>query len=129
MLLDSLSNYVTHAAYRLLHHHIPLPSERLLRNLKSESIDSISALCKLREEGLCGNDVVLFLDEMHLNSKCNLMAEISLVVTKVLRCLRAFYASWLYLLKNQFPILLKRYQLSSYQNRSYVKEYSIVSRF
>ena len=46
--------YTSHAAYRLLHHHIPLPSELLLGNLKSESIDSINALCKLRDEGFVG---------------------------------------------------------------------------
>ena len=61
--------YTYHAAYRFLHHHIPLPSERLSRNLKSESIDSISALCKLRDEGFSGNDVVLLLDEMHLQQQ------------------------------------------------------------
>ena len=42
--------YSSNAAYNLLSQYMPLPSQRLLRCLKSDSIDSIKALSKLREE-------------------------------------------------------------------------------
>ena len=58
--------YISHAAYIILHRHMSLPSVRLLSKLKSNSIDSVKALCKLRYEGCIGNDVALLLDEMHL---------------------------------------------------------------
>ena len=48
---------------------MPLSSVRLLRKLKSNSIDSVKVLCKLREEGCIGNDVALLLDEMHLQQQ------------------------------------------------------------
>ena len=61
--------YTSNAAYNLLRQYLPLPSQRLLRRLKSESIDSLKALSKLRENGLFGNDMVILLDEMHLQKQ------------------------------------------------------------
>ena len=43
--------YTSNAAYNLLSQYLPLPSQRLLHCLKSDSIDSIKALSKLREDG------------------------------------------------------------------------------
>ena len=42
--------YTSNAAYNLLSQYLPLPSRRLLRWLKSDSIDSIKTLSKLRED-------------------------------------------------------------------------------
>ena len=39
--------YTSNAAYNLLRQYMPLPSQRLLRCLKSDSIDSIKALSKI----------------------------------------------------------------------------------
>ena len=43
--------YTSNAAYNLLSQYLPLPSQRLLRCVKSDSIDSIKALSKFREDG------------------------------------------------------------------------------
>ena len=66
MLFDSLFNYATHF---MLHIDFYIASVRILRKLKSNSIDSVKALCKLRDEGCIGNDVALLLDEMHLQQQ------------------------------------------------------------
>ena len=61
--------YTSHGAYAFLKQYMTLPSERLLRDLKLKSLDSGKCMSKLREEGLIGNDVVLLLDEMHLQQQ------------------------------------------------------------
>ena len=61
--------YTSHAAYKFLNQYITLPSERLLRDLKSKSLDNGKTLSKLRDECLITNDVVLLLDEMHLQQQ------------------------------------------------------------
>ena len=61
--------YTSHAAYKFLNQYITLPSERLLRELKSKSLDSGKTLIKLREDGHIGNDVILLFDEMHLQQQ------------------------------------------------------------
>ena len=48
-----------------------MPSQSLLRSLKSPSIDSCKALSTLRDNDLIGNDVVLLLDEMYLQPQVN----------------------------------------------------------
>ena len=64
-----LLRYTSGSAYKLLDKFIPLPSERLLQMLKSHTIDSIKALCTLRNNSLIGNDVVILLDEMYLQTQ------------------------------------------------------------
>ena len=56
-------------AYKLLNKFIPLPSERLLKKLNSHTIDSSRALCTLRNKSLTGNDVVILLNEMYLQTQ------------------------------------------------------------
>ena len=46
-----------------------MPSERLLKKFKSHTIDSSKALCTLRNKLLIGNDVVIQLDEMYLQTQ------------------------------------------------------------
>ena len=46
-----------------------MPSERLLKKLKSHTIDNSKALCTLRNKLLIGNDVVILLDEMYLHTQ------------------------------------------------------------
>ena len=46
--------------------YIPLPSNSLLRKLKSPSIDNCQALQCLRDTNCIDNDIALLLDEMHL---------------------------------------------------------------
>ena len=58
--------YTSHSAYQFLSNFLPLPSEPLLRKLKSRSVITSDALCLLRDNGLIGNDIVLLLDEMYL---------------------------------------------------------------
>ena len=58
--------YTSHSAYQLLSNFLPLPSESLIRKLKSRSVITNDALCLLRNNGLIGNDIVLLLDEMYL---------------------------------------------------------------
>ena len=99
--------YTSHAAYRLLHHHIPLPSERLLRNLKSESIDSISALCKLRDEGFCGNDVVLLLDEMHLQQQVQFDGRDLIGCNENLEMFKSILCFMVVSLKKSIPYIIK----------------------
>ena len=48
---------------------MPQPTVRLLPKLKSNSIDSVKALRKPRDEGCIGSDVALLLDEMHLQQQ------------------------------------------------------------
>ena len=66
-----LLRYTSNSAYQLLKKYIPLPSQSLLRSLKSPSIDSCKALSTLRDNDLIGNDVVLLLDEMYLQPQVN----------------------------------------------------------
>ena len=61
--------YTSFSAYKFLKQYLPLPSETVLTQLKSPSIQSCSALCGLRDNNLIGNDVVLLLDEMHLQQQ------------------------------------------------------------
>ena len=61
--------YTSNAAYNLLSQHLPLPSQRLLCYLKSDSKDSIKAFSKFREDVFFGNYVVILLDEMHLQQQ------------------------------------------------------------
>ena len=65
LLLRSTSN----SGYNFLKKHLPLPSETLLKSLKSNSIQGGNALSGLRDNDLIGNDVVLLLDEMHLQQQ------------------------------------------------------------
>ena len=58
--------YTSHHAYQFLSKLLPLPSESLLRKLKSRSVITSDALCLLLNNGLIGNDIVLLLDEMYL---------------------------------------------------------------
>ena len=60
-----LMRYTSHSTYQFLKHFLPLPSETLLTQLKSPSIQSSAALCGLRDNQLIGNDVVLLMDEMN----------------------------------------------------------------
>ena len=46
-----------------------MPSERLLKKLNSHTINSSKALCTLRNKSLIGNDVVILLDEMYLQTQ------------------------------------------------------------
>ena len=66
-----LLRYTSNSAYQLLNKYIPLPSQSLLRSLKSPSIDSCKALSTLRDNDLIGNDIVLLLDEMYLQPQVN----------------------------------------------------------
>ena len=66
-----LLRYTSNSAYQLLKKYIPLPSQSLLRSLKSPSIDSCKALSTLRDNDLFGNDIILLLDEMYLQPQVN----------------------------------------------------------
>ena len=127
VLLDSLSNYVTHLMphidYYITTSHCLVNDYCVILN------HSISALCKLRDEVFCGNDVVLLLDEMHLQQQVQFDGRDLIGCNENLEMFKSILCFMVVSLKNQFPISLKRYQLSRYQNRSYVTEYSIVSRF
>ena len=61
-----LLRYNSNSAYIFLKQCLPLLSETVLRKLKSPSIQSCSALCGLKDNNLIENDVVLLLDEIHL---------------------------------------------------------------
>ena len=61
--------YTSNSAYSFLKKYIPLPSNSLLRKLKSPSIDNCHALQFLRDSNFIGNDVAILLDEMHLQSQ------------------------------------------------------------
>ena len=61
-----LLRYTSNSTYQLLKKYILLPSQSLLRSLKSPSIDNCKALSALRDNDLFGNDMVLLLDEMYL---------------------------------------------------------------
>ena len=58
--------YTSNSAYNFLKKYIPLPSNSLLRKLKSPSIDNCQTLQCLRDTNCIGNDIAIFLDEMHL---------------------------------------------------------------
>ena len=64
-----LLRYTSNSAYKFINKFIPLPSERLLKKLKSHTIDSSKAFCTLRNKLLIGNDVVILLDEMYLQTQ------------------------------------------------------------
>ena len=66
-----LLRYTSNSAYQLLKKYIPLPSQSLLRSLKSPSIDNCKALSALRDNDLIENDMVLLLDEMFLQPQVN----------------------------------------------------------
>ena len=80
---------------------------RLLRNLKSESIDSISALCKLREEGFCGNDVVLLLDEMHLQHQVQFDGRDLIGCNEGLEMFKSILCFMVVSLKKSIPYIIK----------------------
>ena len=61
--------YTSNSAYSFLKKYIPLPSNSLLRKLKSPSIGNCQALQALRDSNCIGNDIVILLDEMHLQSQ------------------------------------------------------------
>ena len=64
-----LTLYTSNSAYKFLKKYLSLPSETVLTQLKSPSIQSCSALCGLRDNNLIGNEVVLLFDEMHLQQQ------------------------------------------------------------
>ena len=64
--------YTSNSAYNFLKKYLPLPSETLLKNLKSNSVQAINALSGLRDNNLIGNDVVLLLDEMHIQQQVSI---------------------------------------------------------
>ena len=64
-----LLRYTSNSAYSFLKKYIPLPSNSLLRKLKSPSIDNCQALQVLRDQNLIGNDIAILLDEMHLQAQ------------------------------------------------------------
>ena len=64
-----LLRYTSNSAYGVLKKYLPLPSNSLLRKLKSPSIDNCQALQVLRDQNLIGNDIAILLDEMHLQSQ------------------------------------------------------------
>ena len=57
--------YTSNSAYNFNKKYIPLPSNSLLRKLKSPSIDNCQALHCLRDTNCIDNDIALLLDEMH----------------------------------------------------------------
>ena len=58
--------YTSNSAYNFLKKYIPLPSNSLLRKLKSPSIDNCLALQCLHDTNCIGNDIAILPDEMHL---------------------------------------------------------------
>ena len=64
-----LLRYTSNYGYNFLKKHFPVPSETVLKSLKSNSIQGGNALSGLRDNDLIGNDVVLLLNEMHLQQQ------------------------------------------------------------
>ena len=69
MRFSLLLRYTSNSAYSFLKKYIPLPSNSLLRKLKSPSIDNCQTLKVLRDQNLIGNDIAILLDEMHLQAQ------------------------------------------------------------
>ena len=61
--------YTSNSAYSFLKKYVPLPSNSLLRKLRSPLIDNCQALQSLRDSNCIGNDIAILLDEMHLQSQ------------------------------------------------------------
>lgn len=61
-----LLRYTSNSAYKLMRSVMPLPSYSLLTSLKSGKIKHLKALVRFRDQGEIDNDVVLLIDEMHL---------------------------------------------------------------
>ena len=76
-----LLRYTSNSGYNFLKKHLPLPSETLLKSLKSNSIQGGNALSGLRDNDLIGNDVVLLLDEMHLQQQVFLFMKLNTYTT------------------------------------------------
>ena len=61
--------YTSNSASRFLKKYVPLPSNSLLRKLRSPSIDNYQPLQSLRELNCMCNDLAILLNEMHLQSQ------------------------------------------------------------
>ena len=61
--------YTSGKAYKLMLETLPLPSISVLRKLRKGNIDSMKAVKLLLETGQISKDVIMMVDEMHLQ-KC-----------------------------------------------------------
>ena len=86
--------YTSHSAYQFLSNFLSLPSESLLRKLKSRSVITSDALCVLCDNELIGNDVVLLLDGCICSLKFYSLAQLLLGVMIIWRCTKVFLLSW-----------------------------------
>lgn len=107
-----MMRYKSNSAYTFLKKYIPLPSNSLLRKLKSPSIDNCQALQSLRDSNCIGNDIAILLDEMHLQSQVQFDGHTLigvLIAMQIWKCTLAFYVLWLHPLGSQSHLLFHQY--------------------
>ena len=99
--------YISHSAYQFLSNFLPLPSEPLLRKLKSRSVITSDALCLLRDNGLIGNDIVLLLDEMYLQPQVQFTGTTLIGCDDNLKVYKSILTFMVVSLKRCVPFVLK----------------------
>ena len=99
--------YTSHSAYQFLSNFLPLPSEPLLRKLKSRSVITSDALCLLRDNGLIGNDIVLLLDEMYLQPQVQFTGTTLIGCDDNLKVYKSILTFMVVSLKRCVPFVLK----------------------
>ena len=80
--------------------------------LKSDSIDSIKALSKFREDGFFGNDVVILLDEMHLQQQVQFDGQTIIGCNEDLQMFKSILCFMAMSLTNTIPFIIKAIPIS-----------------
>ena len=109
--------YTSNAAYNLLRQYLPLPSQRLLRCSKSDSIDSIKALSKFREDGFFGNDVVILLDELNLQQQVQFDGQTIIGCNEDLQMFKSILCFMVMSLTNTIPFIIKAIPISKLSSK------------
>ena len=109
--------YTSNAAYNILSQHLPLPSKRFLRCLISDSIDSLEALSKFREDDSFGNDVVVLLDEMHLQQQVQFDGQTIIGCNEDLQMFESILCFMAMSLTNTIPFIIKVIPISTLSSK------------